>query len=143
MQLRRFAQCMQLEKLDLQNEFDICREKYETDVEKLVEKIRSQEILLASVRTSASNSSKEVERLTAENSALADRAQVLEGEVRSVNATNEEMKIEIKTVHDLQKRVEHLTSRCQELEDECDSLRTTRSMQNNERTVQRGVLKLE
>ncbi|KAF4667776.1 hypothetical protein FOL46_002347 [Perkinsus olseni] len=126
MQLRRFAQCMQMEKLDIQNEFDICREKYEGDVEKLVEKIRSQEVLLASVRTSAANSAREVERITAENRSLTDRAQVLEAEVRSVNAANEEMAIEIKTVHDLQSRVEHLTGRCQELEDECDSLRTAR-----------------
>ncbi|KAF4727454.1 hypothetical protein FOZ63_002039, partial [Perkinsus olseni] len=99
MQLRRFAQCMQMEKLDIQNEFDICREKYEGDVEKLVEKIRSQEVLLASVRTSAANSAREVERITAENRSLTDRAQVLEAEVRSVNAANEEMAIEIKTVH--------------------------------------------
>ncbi|KAF4709755.1 hypothetical protein FOZ63_027862 [Perkinsus olseni] len=126
MQLRRFAQCMQIEKLDIQNEFDICREKYEEDVEKLVEKIRSQEVLLASVRTSAANSAREVERITAENRSLTDRAQVLEAEVKSVNAANEEMAIEIKTVHDLQSRVEHLTGRCQELEDECDSLRTSR-----------------
>ncbi|KAF4658311.1 hypothetical protein FOL47_008022 [Perkinsus chesapeaki] len=126
MQLRRFAQCMQIEKLELQNEFDLCREKYEGDVGRLLEKVRSQEVLLASVRTAASSSGREVERLTAENSKLTERCQVLEGEVRSVKATNEEMSTEVKTVQDLQSRLEHLTERCRELEEECDSLRSAR-----------------